>query len=138
VAYFFALAPAVTDNDNDNDIDSDNDNDITDNLMTNAIIAQLSSDTIASVAGSTIAVHIGSPVLALCRKLVEAGYPSSAEVECYRGETLSLRVRSIGEAAGLYVAATTTGRPVFRREHNRAPASPMHRSKPAAISIPSS
>jgi hypothetical protein len=106
--------------------------------MTNAIVAQLSSDSIASVAGSTIAVHIGSPVLALCRKLTEAGYPSSAEVECYRGETLSLHVRSIGEAAKLYVAATTTGRPVFRREHNRAPASPMRRSEPSASCLPSS
>jgi hypothetical protein len=106
--------------------------------MSNTIVCQLSSDSIASVAGSTIAVHIGSPVLALCRKLTEAGYPSSAEVECYRGGTLSLHVRSIGEAAKLYVAATTTGRPVFRREHNRAPASHMHQSQPAAISIPSS
>jgi hypothetical protein len=102
------------------------------------IKAELSSDSFASVVGSTIAVAIGSPVLALCRKLVEAGYPSSVEVECYRGETLSLHVRSIGEAARLYVAATTTGRPVFRHERSRAPASPMRRFDPAASSMPSS
>ena len=98
---------------------------------------ELSSDTIASVSSaSSLAVHIGSPVIALCRKLVEAGYPSSAEIECYRGETLSLHVRSIGEAAKLYVAAT--GRPVFRREASRVRAPLVSQSEPAAISLPSS
>jgi Co/Zn/Cd efflux system component len=55
------------------------------------IRAELSSDTIASVVASTIAVNIGSPILALTRKLLDAGFPSSAELEAYRGETLSLR-----------------------------------------------
>jgi hypothetical protein len=77
------------------------------------IRAELSSDTIASVVASTIAVSIGSPVLALCRKLVEAGYPSSADLEAYRGDVLALRVRSIGEAARLEV--TGSGRFTIRR-----------------------
>jgi hypothetical protein len=37
----------------------------TDNVMGNAIKAELSSDTNAAVIGSTIAVHTGCPVLAL-------------------------------------------------------------------------
>jgi hypothetical protein len=61
-------------------------------------------------------VHVSSPILALCRKLIEAGHPSSADLEVYRDGTLALRVRSIGEAAGLQVVTTPTGRPVFRRE----------------------
>jgi hypothetical protein len=67
------------------------------------IRAELSSDTIAGVVGSTIVINSGSPVLALCRKLIQAGCPSSADLECYRGETLALHVRSIGEAAKLQV-----------------------------------
>ena len=55
------------------------------------ITAQLSSDTIASVIGSTIVINTGSPVLALCRKLVEIGHASSADLEAYRGDTLCLR-----------------------------------------------
>jgi hypothetical protein len=86
------------------------------------------------VVASTIAVHIGSPVLALCRKLVEIGYPSSADLQAYRGDTLCLTVRSIGEAAQLYVAATQTGRPEFRRERGRAPGSPARVSSIAASS----
>jgi hypothetical protein len=38
-----------------------------------------------------------------CRQLIEAGYSSSADLECYRGKTLSLRVRSIGEPAQIEV-----------------------------------
>ena len=67
------------------------------------ITARLSSDCIASVVASTIACVGPPPVLALCRRLIEAGLPSSADLECYRGETLALRVRSIGEAAGLEI-----------------------------------
>ena len=98
------------------------------------ITAQLSSDTIASVAGSTIAACIGSPVLALCRKLTQAGYPSSADLEAYRGETLALRVRSIGEAAELQVDGA--GR--FIRASGRRLASLVSQTEPAAISLPSS
>jgi hypothetical protein len=39
------------------------------------IQAEFSSATMAAVIASTIAVHIGSPILALCHKLITAGYP---------------------------------------------------------------
>jgi hypothetical protein len=54
-----------------------------------------------------------APVLALCRRLIEAGHDPSARLEAYRGTTLSLRVRSIGEGAKLTVHEATRGRPRF-------------------------
>ena len=51
-----------------------------------------------------------SPVLALCRKLIEGStYGSSAPLDAYRGNTLCLRVLGIGEAAGLEVNGGGTG-----------------------------
>ena len=82
--------------------------------MTNAIIAHLSSDTYCSALN--FSVRSPSPVLALCRQLVESGiYGSSIPLDAYRGATLCLRVRSIGEAAELEI----DGRPAFYRP--RAP-----------------
>ena len=71
------------------------------------ITAALSSDTIATSCG--ISVNSGSPELALCRKLDEAGHDPSTSLQAYRGDVLCLRVRSIGEAAGLRVATAGTG-----------------------------
>jgi hypothetical protein len=55
--------------------------------MTNAILAHLSSNSIASALGIT----------------VTGTTPSSIPLNAYRGDTLCLRVRSIGEAARLEV-----------------------------------
>ena len=62
-----------------------------------AITARISSDTIAEAEG--VVVHTGSPILALCRELVAAGHGSTTAMEVYRGDTLALHIRSIGEAA---------------------------------------
>jgi hypothetical protein len=51
-------------------------------------------------------------VCALCRRLIEAGHDLNEPMEVYRGSTLSLHVRSIGEAAKLTVAEQG-GRPRF-------------------------
>ena len=70
--------------------------------MSNAIVCQLSSDSIASALGIT--VQSPSPILALCRQLVASStYASSAPLEAYRGDILCLQVRSIGEAAKLEI-----------------------------------
>jgi hypothetical protein len=53
-----------------------------------------------------------SPVLALCRKLVDHGYDPATPLEAYRGDILCLGVRSIGEAAGLEINGAGNG---FRR-----------------------
>jgi hypothetical protein len=48
-----------------------------------------------------------------CRKLLEAGHDPTERLEVYRGTTLSLLVRSIGEAARLRVTSNEQGTPVF-------------------------
>lgn len=53
-------------------------------------------------------------VCALCRKLIEAGHNPSTPMVVRRGETIALRVRSIGEAAKLTVS-DVTGPPRFVR-----------------------
>src|SRR5262249_47522637 len=56
-----------------------------------------------------ITVRSSSPVLALCRALVGAGYDPGRPLHVYRGETLALTVRSIGEGARLRVSGSGTG-----------------------------
>jgi hypothetical protein len=60
-----------------------------------------------------------APVLALCRQLVAAGFNRTSPLEAWRGETLCLRVRSIGEGARLTVADDRHGTPRVRRQHKR-------------------
>jgi hypothetical protein len=50
-----------------------------------------------------LTAHGSVPVLALCRVLVGCGYDPASTLEAYRGKTLCLTARSIGEAAGLVV-----------------------------------
>jgi len=78
------------------------------------IRAQLSSDSIASSCG--ISVDTGSPVLALCRELVAAICDPAVKLQAFRGDTLCLTIRSIGEAAGLQVKTGGTG---FERASER-------------------
>jgi len=66
-----------------------------------AIHAELAWSDHATACG--IVARGSSPVLKLCRMLVEAGYDPRTLLECYRGATLCLKVRSIGEATGLEV-----------------------------------
>lgn len=50
-----------------------------------------------------ITVRANAPVLALCRKLIDAGYDPDSPLHCYRGNTLCLMIRTIGEGAKLAV-----------------------------------
>jgi hypothetical protein len=50
-----------------------------------------------------------APVLNLCRQLVDAGHDPLLPLDAWRGGTLCLHVRSIGEAAGLRVNTSGTG-----------------------------
>ena len=56
-----------------------------------------------------IVARSSSPVLKLCRMLVDAGHDPGLPLEAWRNGTLCLRIRSIGEAAGLRVAAHGIG-----------------------------
>jgi hypothetical protein len=56
-----------------------------------------------------VVVRSSSPVLAMCRALVGAGYDPGRPLHVYRGNTLSLTVRSIGEGARLRVSSGGVG-----------------------------
>jgi hypothetical protein len=86
------------------------------NIEQASIRAELKGDTCAAFG---ITGHGSAPVLALCRELVSAGFNSAAPLEAWRGEILCLRVRSIGEGAGLTVEDDRHGRPRFRRWRER-------------------
>jgi len=74
--------------------------------MRNSIRAELSSDSFCAAHGITVSA--GAPVLALCRKLIEVStYGSSTPLDAYRGDTLCLRVRSIGEVARMNINGNT-------------------------------
>jgi hypothetical protein len=49
-----------------------------------------------------------APLLKLCRRLVETGHDPATPLRVFRGEVLCLKVRSIGEAAGLTVDESRT------------------------------
>jgi len=55
-----------------------------------------------------ITAHGNAPVLVLCRRLLAAGLDPDQAMEVYRGATLALRVRSIGEAAELEINSKGT------------------------------
>jgi hypothetical protein len=99
-----------------------------------SIRAELSGSDTCSALGSTAKSE--SPVLALCRQLVDAD--PATPLEAYRGDTLCLRIRSIGEAAGLRMSVDGAGRPVFRRERSAAAAAaaPVHQTDKAARETP--
>ena len=96
-------------------------------VLQQAIRAELAGSDSCSALGITISSS--SPVLALCRKLVQAGCDSSTPLEVYRGETLCLRVRSIGEGARLQVNSQGRG---FEPYQGPRPASPMRQKRRGA------
>ena len=49
----------------------------------------------------TFTVRSGAPVLAMCRKLIEAGYDPARPLHAYRGDTLCLKIRSLHDGAML-------------------------------------
>ena len=70
-----------------------------------------------------LAVTANAPILAMCRKLIEAGYNPASPLEAYRhgGSLLCLRVRSIGEGAQLEVDESSgNGTPRFRKSRDRS------------------
>jgi hypothetical protein len=74
--------------------------------------------------------HSPAPVLALCRLLVEAGHDPVTPLEVWRGWTLCLRIRRIGEAAELEPsprgAGFVRGRPPVAKTARGLPAGQRH------------
>jgi hypothetical protein len=69
--------------------------------------------------GHTVRAY--APVLAMCRELVAAGYDPATSLVAYRGDTLCLKVRSIGEGAKYTVKDGSTGTPALRRYREPVP-----------------
>jgi hypothetical protein len=82
-------------------------------------------------AAGAITERGGTPVLALCRSLIAAGMAPDQALEVFRGATLALSVRSVGEAAQLDVNGKGTG---FKPIAAVGKAPPM-RSDEAAASL---
>jgi hypothetical protein len=80
--------------------------------------AELGSDDSASALGIT--VRSPSPVLSMCRALVEAGHDPATPLRAYRGDVVALKIRTIGEGAKLTVEDDSRGKPIFRRWRDRA------------------
>ena len=76
------------------------------------IRAELIGSNLCTAAGIT--TRSPSPVLAMCRRLIEAGHDPDAALHAYRNDTLCLRIRSIGAAARLEVNSGGTGFVVAR------------------------
>jgi hypothetical protein len=80
----------------------------------------------ASACGLTVTGT--APVLDLCRALLQAGHDPGKRLEVYRGSTLCLIVRSIGEGARLRLSTNKKGSPRLRKipQPRMAAASSMH------------
>ena len=88
----------------------------------NAIRAELTGSGTVSAAGISITAY--TPVLELCRTLVAAGRDPATPLHAYRGLTLCLKVRSIGEAARLRISPGGVGFKRLPRPHGSG-ASPV-------------
>jgi hypothetical protein len=84
------------------------------------ISATLSGSDTAFAEGMT--VRSRTPAIVLCRALVGAGYDPTTPMHVFRGETLALTVRSIGEAARLRVGSHGVG---FERDPECGPRPPV-------------
>jgi hypothetical protein len=97
--------------------------------MTVTIRADLIGSDICAATGITATAN--APVLALCRKLIEAGHDPATRLGAYRGATLALTVRSIGEVAQLDINSKGTG--FVRRVEDVRTAPPARKSDPAVV-----
>jgi hypothetical protein len=85
----------------------------------------------------SLVVKHNAPVLAMCRKLIEAGYDPERPLQAYRGDTLCLKVRTIAEGARLTVEEGPNGPRLvpFRPARTCVIASPMRPNETLAIPI---
>src|SRR5262245_40498545 len=86
----------------------------------------------ADLVGSNICTAPGiiarsyAPVLALCRRLIEAGIDPDRPLHVYRGDTLTLVVRSIAEGARLAVGDNRLGHPRFVQFRPQSDGAALH------------
>jgi hypothetical protein len=102
-----------------------------------AIHAEITGSDTCSALGITVCTT--APVLEICRALLAAGHDPATPLEACRGDMLCLRVRAIGEVAGLEINARGSGliaRPAVRTAPPiRKPRPPIRRPiRPARAS----
>jgi hypothetical protein len=94
------------------------------------IRAELDKSNRCDAAGYTVTGYV--PVLAMCRRLIEAGFDPATPLHAYRGDTLCLTVSSIGWGGKRTVADNRFGTPVLQRYREPAKgavsASPMRQA----------
>jgi hypothetical protein len=94
----------------------------------------------AELTGSNIASALGilctspTPILSLCRQLLRAGHDARTPLEAYRGETLCVRLPSIGTGAALTVRDNHSGVPVFAT-YRDGPDAPKGRGGPSPMRL---
>src|SRR5215831_1288773 len=71
------------------------------------ILAQFIKSDRCSAKG--LEVRANAPGLAMCRKLLEAGYDPDRPLHCFRGETLAMKISSIAYGARYSVSEPSTG-----------------------------
>jgi hypothetical protein len=103
-------------------------------MSSTGMIAPVAAELIGSNCAIALGIkaHSPSPVLALCRDLVEAGHDPATPLHVYRGNTLALKIRSIGVAARLEVNGEGTG---FRPAAKPGRASLVRQNEEAAASV---
>ena len=80
----------------------------------NVIRVELTSTGLDTCTAANITAHSHTPVLTLCRKMIAAGIDPATELQVFRGDTLALTIRNIGEAAKLTVRESgSDGRPRY-------------------------
>jgi hypothetical protein len=82
-----------------------------------------------SAAAQKMVVTSAAPILGLCRALVAGGHDPATSLEAYRGDTLCVRIRSIGQAAQFEPSPSGVG---FVRRHSRLRAAPSIAATEAA------
>ena len=103
------------------------------NALHTPIRATLSGDDIVTALGIT--AQSSSPVILLCRRLLDAGHDPALPLVAVRGQTVCLKIRSIAEAAALEINAYGTGFRPRRGADAGSPAAPIapartrHRAK---------
>ncbi len=75
------------------------------------ILAYIVGDDSCAAEGFTATGH--APILALCRKLIEADFDPRRPLRAYRGPVLCLTVPSLCKGAALIVKTCGNGAPVF-------------------------
>jgi hypothetical protein len=97
-------------------------------IVTAPIIAKITGSDTCTALGLT--AQSSSPVLLLGRRLADAGHDPATAMQVFRGDTLALIVRSIGEAARLRVGGHGVG---FERDLECGAGPPMRLPRRAGV-----